>query len=101
MSDSVGIVAVLPSDGQGPLLPGVSEVSQETQQLVDDEVRRIVGDAHEEVLALIRDHREQLDGLADALLEHETLDQTDAYAAARIPLTAEEREAAATDPRPA
>jgi cell division protease FtsH len=101
MSEAVGIVSVLPSDGQGPLLPGVAEVSPETQQLVDDEVRRIVAQAHEDVVALIRDHREQLDGLADALLEHETLDQSDAYAAAGIPLTAEERKAAATDPRTA
>jgi cell division protease FtsH len=99
MSEAVGIVSVLPSDGQGPLLPGVAEVSPETQQLVDDEVRRIVADAHEDVVALIRDHREQLDGLADALLEHETLDQADAYAAAGIPLSAAEREAAATQTR--
>ena len=84
MSDRIGVVSVLPSDGQGPLLPGVAEVSSETQQLVDDEVRRIVNDAHDEVVALLRDHRPQLDTLAGALLEHETLDQADAYAAAGI-----------------
>lgn len=97
MSETIGIVSVLPSDGQGPLLPGVSEVSPETQQLVDEAVRRLVADAHEEVVALLRDHRSQLDALADALLEHETLDQADAYAAVGIPLTAAEREAVATD----
>src|SRR4029078_11068297 len=42
MSDAIGPVAVIPRDGSGPLLPGVSEVSPETQRLVDDEVRRIV-----------------------------------------------------------
>jgi cell division protease FtsH len=84
MSGTIGLVAVLPSDGQGPLLPGVAEVSPETQELVDEEVRRIVSSAHEEVLTLLRDHRAQLDALADALLEHETLDQEDAYAAAGI-----------------
>src|SRR5690242_10565120 len=57
MSETIGIVSVLPSDGQGPLLPGVSEVSPETQQLVDEAVRRLVGEAHEEVVALLRDHR--------------------------------------------
>jgi cell division protease FtsH len=84
MSRTIGTVAVLPSDGQGPLLPGVSEVSPETQELVDAEVRALVGAAHEEVVALLREHREQLDSLAAALLEHETLDQADAYTAAGI-----------------
>jgi cell division protease FtsH len=58
-------------------------------------VRRLVAAAHDEVVVLIRDHRSQLDALADALLEHETLDQADAYAAAGIALTPAEREAAA------
>ncbi|MBV8258106.1 MAG: hypothetical protein JO073_09860, partial [Actinobacteria bacterium] len=37
-----------------------------------------------EVLALLRQNRDKLDSLAHALLEHETLDQPDAYAAAGI-----------------
>src|SRR5437016_4144911 len=45
MSPVVGPLAVLPADGQGPLLPGASEVSEHTQQLIDDEVRRIVDGA--------------------------------------------------------
>jgi cell division protease FtsH len=84
MSGAIGTVTVIPSDGQGPLLPGAAEVSQETQQLVDGEVRKIVAAAHEEVVALIRRNRDKLDSLAAALLEHETLDQPDAYAAAGI-----------------
>src|SRR3712207_6861769 len=48
MSDAIGPVAVLPSDSQGPLLPGASEVSEATQQAVDQEVRRIVDEAHAE-----------------------------------------------------
>jgi cell division protease FtsH len=84
MSEAVGTIAVLPSDGQGPLLPGVSEVSSETQQLIDKEVRRIVAAAHDEVVVLLRENRDKLDALAAALLEHETLDQDDAYAAAGI-----------------
>ncbi len=55
-----------------------------TQQLVDEEVRRIVDGAHREVLTLLREHRAQLDALVAALLEKETLDQPDAYAAASI-----------------
>jgi cell division protease FtsH len=84
MSRRLGAVAVLPSDGQGPLLPGVSEVSPETQQLIDAEVRALVSAAHDEVTMLLRENRAKLDALAHALLEHETLDQADAYAAAGI-----------------
>jgi cell division protease FtsH len=84
MSRTLGTVAVLPAEGQGPLLPGVAEVSPETQQLIDEEVRRLVASAHDEVVVLLRDNRERLDSLADALLENETLDQPDAYAAAGL-----------------
>src|SRR5439155_1065940 len=44
MSDAIGLLAVIPADGQGPAWPGASEVSQHTQQLIDDEARRIVED---------------------------------------------------------
>ncbi len=84
MSESIGLVAVLPSDGQGPLLPGAAEVSAKTQEVIDEEVRRMVAEEHQEVLALLREHRDKLDSLAHALLEHETLDQADAYAAAGV-----------------
>lgn len=66
------------------LLPGVSETSEATQRLVDEEVRRIVESAHAEVSSLLRDHRSNLDALVAALLEHETLDEADAYAAAGL-----------------
>jgi cell division protease FtsH len=84
MSTAIGTVAVLPMDGQGPLLPGAADVSEATQQLVDDEVRRLVAAAHDEVVALLDENRARLDSLAEALLEHETLDQADAYTAAGI-----------------
>ena len=84
MSKAIGTISVIPTDGQGPLLPGVSGVSEETQRLIDEEVRRIVDAAHEEVVALLRENRGKLDSLADALLEHETLDGLDAYEAAGI-----------------
>jgi cell division protease FtsH len=85
MSSAIGPVTVLPSDGQGPLLPGADAPSGETQRMIDEEVRKIVGSAREEVLELLRDNRDKLDSLAKALLEHETLDQPDAYRAAGIP----------------
>jgi cell division protease FtsH len=91
MSKAIGTIAVIPADGQGPLLPGVDGVSDETQRLIDDEVRRIVNAAHEEVVELLEENRDKLDALAEALLQHETLDQIDAYEAAgiepRVPLS--------------
>jgi cell division protease FtsH len=84
MSSAIGPVAVIPRDGAGPLLPGVSEVSPATQKLVDDEVRRLVDEFHQQVITLLEKNREKLDSLATALLEHETLDEEDAYAAAGV-----------------
>jgi cell division protease FtsH len=84
MSDEVGFVAVVPADGQGPLLPGAQETSEATQRLVDAEVRRIIEEAHEHVRGLLERERDKLDGLVEALLERETLDEAEAYAAAGI-----------------
>jgi cell division protease FtsH len=86
MSPAIGPVSVLPQDGSGQLLPGVADSSEQTQQLVDQEVRRIVDELYEEVQALLRENREKLDKLARALLAHETLDREDAYAAAGVPV---------------
>jgi cell division protease FtsH len=85
MSDLVGPLAILPSDGQGQFFPGVSETSEQTQRLLDDEVRRLVEDAHKAVTSLLSEHRDQLESLAQALLKAETLDSMDAYAAAGLP----------------
>jgi cell division protease FtsH len=85
MSRAVGPIAVLPAEGQGPLLPGASETSQATQRLVDDEVKRIVETAHEEVTEALIAHRANLDSLVSALLIQETLDQDEAYEAAGLP----------------
>jgi cell division protease FtsH len=84
MSDSVGPVSVIPRDGSGPFVPGAADASPETQKLVDDEVRRIVAEAHDQVVTLLTENRAKLDALASALLEHETLDEDDVYAAAGV-----------------
>jgi cell division protease FtsH len=84
MSDKLGPVTLLPSDGQGPLLPGAAETSPQTQWLVDQEVQRLIEEAHASVTQLLTDHRSQLESLARALLAAETLDGLDAYAAAGV-----------------
>jgi cell division protease FtsH len=87
MSEAIGPIAVLPVDGEGPFLPGVSATSESTQRLVDEEVRRMIDTAHQEVTSLLTEHREQLESLAQALLASETLDGLDAYTAAGVPLS--------------
>jgi cell division protease FtsH len=64
--------------------------------MIDEQVRTIVAGARTEVLELLRDNRDKLDSLAHALLEHETLDQPDAYKAAGINLPADRELAAVT-----
>ncbi len=92
MSPAIGPVAVISIDGRSPFVPGGSEVSTRTQELVDQEVRRIVDEAQAEVTTLLTEHRDKLDALAEALLERETLDEEEAYAAAGVVRRGPERE---------
>ncbi len=84
MSRTIGPIAVIPMDGMSPFLPGAAETSESTQRMVDEEVRRIVESSHNAVTELLRGHRSNLDSLVSALLEHETLDEADAYEAAGL-----------------
>jgi cell division protease FtsH len=49
--------------------------SEATAQVIDAEVERILQECYADGVQLIRAHREQLDKLAQALLERETLDE--------------------------
>ncbi|MFL6111760.1 MAG: ATP-dependent zinc metalloprotease FtsH, partial [Catenulispora sp.] len=83
MSDAIGPVTVLPPPGsESPF--GLDGVAPATKELVDGEVRKIVDDCYADAVRLLREHREQLTRLAHRLLEAETLDEDDAYAAAGI-----------------
>ncbi|MFJ3728072.1 ATP-dependent zinc metalloprotease FtsH [Streptomyces sp. NPDC090045] len=81
MSDRVGKLTAIPTDGGGPY--GLS-AAPATLDAVDHEMRRIVDECYAEACRLLREHRPQLDALAEALLANETLDETAAYAAAGI-----------------
>jgi cell division protease FtsH len=94
MSDAIGPMVTQAADADGPLLPGATAASPDTQRLVDEEVRRILTAAHSDVTELLTRRREQLDALAYALLEHETLDGPAAYRAAGV------RPPGALDPTP-
>lgn len=91
-------MAIADGPQDGFLLPGAPPASPATQQRVDDEARRIIDEAEKEVTDLLERERRRLDALAQALLERETLDQTDAYrlAGAEVPTLDPEQEAKAT-----
>jgi cell division protease FtsH len=86
MSDAIGPVAVTDGRQDGALLPGALPASGPTQELVDQEVRRIVDAGEEDVIKLLERERDRLESLARALLERETLDQPEAYEVAGVEL---------------
>jgi cell division protease FtsH len=101
MSEKLGPITLIPSNGNGPLFPGASETSPHLQWLIDQEVQRMVEESHAAVTDLLRTHRGQLDSLAHALLLAETLDSAAAYAAAGVPMppaAVEEEAEAKIDP---
>jgi cell division protease FtsH len=85
-SKKVGMVSVLPGPAEESMFfPGTGPASERTRELVDEEVRSIVDECYARAIDTLRAHRPQLESLARALLERETLDEVDAYAAAGIP----------------
>jgi cell division protease FtsH len=75
------------SDRLGPLLYAQNEeevflghsvartqnVSEATAQLIDEEIRRFVEEAHEKARKILTEHLDDLHTIAKALLEYETL----------------------------
>ena len=100
MSEELGPLAIADGPQDGFLLPGSASASPATLERVDEETRRIVEQAEEEVIGLLERERGRLDALAHALLEHETLDQADAYRIAGVEQSALEpdEEARAASP---
>jgi len=94
MSEKLGPLAIADGPQDGVLLPGSTPASPATLERVDEETRRIVEEAEDEVIALLERERDRLDALAHALLEQETLDQADAYRIARVEEPELESEAA-------
>jgi cell division protease FtsH len=86
MSERVGAFSVLPAEGD----PRMAGVSDELLNVVDEEVRKIIDECYVEASRLLRDNRDKLDAIVAALLEHESLDEPDIYAAAGIARPARE-----------
>ncbi|MDD6431543.1 MAG: ATP-dependent zinc metalloprotease FtsH [Lactobacillaceae bacterium] len=97
MSEKIGPVE-LQSSGQVFTGQGYdqSPYSEKTAALVDEEIRRILNEGHEQALHIIETHRKQHKAIAEALLKYETLNEKEIlslYKTGKIP----EKDHAAAD----
>ncbi len=97
MSEKIGPVE-LQSSGQVFTGQGYDQApySEKTAALVDEEIRRILNEGHEQALHIIETHREQHKAIAEALLKYETLNEKEIlslYKTGKIP----EKDHAAAD----
>ena len=78
LSEALGPVGYTPEGPKylgGPIEDGLRRpYSEETQRVVDKEVGRLLREAEQRAVALLRDHRDALDWLAVRLVEKETVD---------------------------
>jgi cell division protease FtsH len=81
MSDRVGPMSVFQPDAD----PRMSGVAEATLDAVDQEVRRLVEESYKRAIELLTENRKRLDRIAAKLLERETLDEAEVYAAAGLP----------------
>jgi cell division protease FtsH len=80
MSGRIGPMSVLPSEGDVH-----ATASHGLLDAVDAEVRRILDECYADARQTLREHRTQLDAIAQVLLEKETIDEVEVYEAAGIP----------------
>ena len=80
MSERLGPVSYRTSDEHpflGKEIHEQREFSEHTAQVIDEEISRVLHEASDTAEALLQEHREQLDKLADALVAHEVLDDNE------------------------
>jgi cell division protease FtsH len=79
MSSKVGPINIADQGGRflAPMFRRSEEVSEETGVAIDREVKGILTEAHEKARAILRDHRSDLDALAEVLLEKESIGRAD------------------------
>lgn len=78
MSDTIGLGVYSEDNSQVFLGRSIAEprnYSEETAQLIDREVDRILDEAYSRAKGLLNEHRDKLEVLAQALLEVETIDR--------------------------
>ena len=77
MSDVIGPVAFTQVDEHPFLGKEIHEQrhhSDETARIIDQEVQRFLVDASNKAMEILKEHRDELDTIAKALLEHESVD---------------------------
>jgi cell division protease FtsH len=93
MSDKLGLVQLAPRAnpylGGTPAFGADRPFSETTAETIDAEVQRIIRESYEEACRLLRAHRKALDALVAALLEKETLDETEILEVAGLPPASE------------
>ncbi|MEM6914934.1 MAG: hypothetical protein AAF491_00105, partial [Verrucomicrobiota bacterium] len=77
MSDRLGMIEY--GEGQGEVflardIATPRNYSEATAQTIDDEVKKLTDEAYEEATRLLKEHRDKLEAIAQALLVYETLD---------------------------
>ncbi len=80
MSPKIGPVSYKTSDEDpflGREIHQTRQFSEHTQELIDEEVARILLEADQKAEQLLREHRGELDRVAQSLLEHEELSEND------------------------
>jgi cell division protease FtsH len=89
MSDRVGMVQLAPREnpylGGSGGYAGSRPFSEATAEAIDAEVRKIIGESHDEARRLLTAHRKQLDALAEALLARETLSEREILEVTGLP----------------
>ena len=76
MSDVLGPVTYVENSNEVFLGRSVTQnqnMSEETARLVDSEIKRLVTDAHTEAAKILKENDKELETLAQALMEYETL----------------------------
>jgi len=80
LSDTIGPILVGDNEQElflGREIQSRREVSEQTAQLVDGEVKRVATEAHQRAVNVLTEYRTLLDAVATALLERETLSRDD------------------------
>ena len=87
MSEKLGLVA-LESARNAPFLPVPSraekEYSDETARMIDEEIKRLLSDAHLRVREILGAHRQALEELAKLLLEREVVERPQLLAILKV-----------------
>jgi cell division protease FtsH len=72
MSERLGFIRYRGEDSRNTFLPD-REYSDDTAQLIDEEVRRLVDEAYRDAERLLDENWEKVEAVAEALLKYETI----------------------------